>query len=221
MKKPPLAFFEPMGYYVYWYEKEGEVYYVGKGINDRCWHHVGEKGYDPEDLHIHAWHLTEDQSLLLESYLISTLKPRDNKVRGHHEERFIMASIAGLFDNYTAGLRNMHKEMQEFLEEHELYDLVGLTTSRSNGFTIQTPSKKSFWLVLIASVDSPDYLIRFATNKPSEFDGLLEKLDSRLGEEYELQTKESLKGTDSDLPANQVQISVSSVEEAVALFKEF
>ena len=221
MNKPPLAFFEPMEYYVYWYEKASEIYYVGKGINDRCWHHVVEKGYDPADLHIVARNLTEREAFLLESYLIFTHQPRDNKVSGKHQERFVMASIAGLFDSYSAGLRNMHTEMHEFMTEHDLYNLVSLTTSRSGSFLLQTPTKKSFWLSLIVSTETPEFVVRFATNKPSEFDSLLERLDERLGSEYELQTKESLKGTDSDLPANHVQVVVESAEEAVSFFKEF
>jgi len=90
MEKPTQEFFATLGQYVYQYiDSEGKPYYTGKGRADRCFAHVYEKGFDPEDCYIVARNLEkfEDkkdwQSFLLESYLISTQNPDGNTVSGH------------------------------------------------------------------------------------------------------------------------------------------
>ena len=111
MEKPTLEFFATLGQYVYQYKDEQGVYYTGKGNGDRCYAHVAEKGFDPEQCYIVARNLErfEDkkdwQSFLLESYLIATLNPDGNSVSGHYKECFVMANLS---DRKSTRLNSSH-----------------------------------------------------------------------------------------------------------------
>jgi hypothetical protein len=109
MEKPSGEFFTSLGQYVYTYkDSNGTPYYIGKGNGDRCWAHVVNKGYNPEDCWIVASNLEkfEDkkdwQSFLLESYLIATLKPDNNSVSGHYQECFVMANLSDFFSKFQS-----------------------------------------------------------------------------------------------------------------------
>jgi hypothetical protein len=88
MQKPSGEFFSQLGQSVYQYINRDTLkpYYTGKGNGDRCWAHVVDKGFNPEDCFIVARNLEnfEDkqdwQSFLLESYLITTQNPEDNSL---------------------------------------------------------------------------------------------------------------------------------------------
>lgn len=110
MEKPSFAFFESLGQYVYQYIDRDTLrpFYTGKGNLDRCWAHVVEKNFDPEDCFIVARNLEKFenkkdwQSFLLESYLISTHDPENNSVSGHYKECFVMASLSSMFTEFES-----------------------------------------------------------------------------------------------------------------------
>jgi hypothetical protein len=59
MHKPSGEFFSSLGQYVYQYVNRDTLkpYYTGKGNGDRCWAHVVDKGFSPEDCYIVARNL--------------------------------------------------------------------------------------------------------------------------------------------------------------------
>ena len=114
MEKPSSEFFATLGQYVYQYiDSEGKVYYTGKGNGDRCWSHVVEKDFNPDQCYIVARNLEKFenkkdwQSFLLESYLISTLNPEGNSVAGHYKECFVMVALSSMFKEYVSDQYNM------------------------------------------------------------------------------------------------------------------
>ena len=117
--KPSAEFFNTLGNYVYsWWE--GDVCrYVGKGVGDRCWAHVTEKEYDPNemDLKIEAKELTDRETLILESYLIKERDPKDNKVAGHHADNFLVGSVNNLYADWKAQQRHGFQELHAFTED--------------------------------------------------------------------------------------------------------
>lgn len=110
MEKPSFQFFDSLGQYVYQYVDRSTLkpYYTGKGNLDRCWAHVVEKNFNPEDCYIVARNLErfenkkDWQSFLLESYLIATHEPENNSVSGHYKECFVMASLSSMFTEFVS-----------------------------------------------------------------------------------------------------------------------
>jgi len=102
----PGAFWETLGQYVYGYMENGIFVYIGKGNGNRALSHVGSKEYNTDNLYIIARNLErfgekkDWQSFLLESYLISNNRPRDNSVSGHYKECFIMTKMSELFSEW-------------------------------------------------------------------------------------------------------------------------
>ena len=122
MQKPSTEFFSTLGQYVYQYVDRTTLkpYYTGKGNYDRCWAHVIEKGFNPDDCYIVARNLErfEDkkdwQSFLLESYLITTHEPESNSVSGHYKECFIMASLSSLFTEFENDQHDNFEKLPEW-----------------------------------------------------------------------------------------------------------
>lgn len=130
MEKPSFSFFESLGQYVYQYINRDTLkpYYTGKGRLDRCWAHVVEKGFDPQDCFIVARNLEkfEDkkdwQSFLLESYLIATHEPESNSVSGHYKECFIMASLSSMFSEFESDqYDNFEKLPDWYIENYDSF----------------------------------------------------------------------------------------------------
>jgi hypothetical protein len=216
MKKPPIDFFRPMGYYVYQYQdpSTGEIYYIGKGVNDRCWNHVSEKGYNPEHLTIIAQHLTEEESLLLESYLINQNSPTDNKVSGHHEGRFIMSRFTGLFDQYLNDQREMFNELHAFISEYDVVrKYVGYSWSRQKSFLVESNAIDNLYCsIKLESQGSGDTIsVIFKGNKSKA--PVIKKIKERC-EEFTILGEGS--GQDP-----WVSFVVSDLEEAVSLWSDF
>ena len=62
----------------------------------------------------------EEEALLLESYLINQYRPTlDNKVSGHHEERFIMSRFSGLFEQYLSDQREMYEKSKAIMNAYQ------------------------------------------------------------------------------------------------------
>lgn len=154
MDNPTLKFYETIGphyVYGYWCNEQDKWRYIGKGVGNRVQHHVGEKGYDLEDAHILVQNLPDDKTAaLVEALLIHEHDPIDNKVRGHHTERFVMASLKGLFDNFVDSQRNFHYEKGEFLLEHRdvLQNTVGGTASSGSSFSVWSNFRDSTQFII-------------------------------------------------------------------------
>jgi hypothetical protein len=130
MRKPTSEFFLSLGQYVYQYIDRDTLkpYYTGKGNLDRCWAHVNEKSFDPEDCFIVAKNLErfenkkDWQSFLLESYLIAKSQPEINFVSGHYKECFIMASLSSIFSDFESEqYDNFEKLPDWYLENYDSF----------------------------------------------------------------------------------------------------
>lgn len=129
MEKPSQEFFATLGQYVYQYiGSDGRPYYVGKGRGDRCYAHVFEKGYNPEECYIVAKNLEkfEDkkdwQSFLLESYMIATQLPEGNSVSGHYKECFAMASLSSMFSSFKSEQYDMFESFPSwYIENYDTF----------------------------------------------------------------------------------------------------
>jgi hypothetical protein len=130
MDKPSSEFFSTLGQYVYQYVNRDTLkpYYTGKGNGDRCWAHVIDKGFDPNDCFIVARNLEkfEDkqdwQSFLLESYLIYVNAPENNSVSGHYKECFVMASLSSIFSEYESDRYDNFSALPEWYVDN--YDVL-------------------------------------------------------------------------------------------------
>jgi len=219
-------FFSTLGQYVYCFRgPNGETNYIGKGVGDRCLHHIKDKGYSFEDCTIIARNLErfnlekKDASFLLESYLISTLSPKDNSVGGHYKECFVMANLSFLFDEYSNSQRNMFNEMVEFVEHNRdaFNGTVGFTETRQTSFYLETGAKDNIYAGIKVSSKARDipisFLVKAGSSAPaSAFEDLRTKVVANLGDIYDLDTT-SVKNT--------ISFPVSSLDEAVELWESF
>ena len=217
MKKPPIDFFRPLGYYVYQYQTPltGEIYYIGKGVNDRCWNHVTEKGYNPEHLMIVAQNLTEEEALLLESYLINQYRPTlDNKVSGHHEERFIMSRFSGLFEQYLSDQREMYEEVHTFIRQNEVTQkYVGFSGSRNKTFTVETNARDNMYCSIKLDASNSSDIISVVFKGTKSKAPVIEQIRERC-QEFTVNGN----GTGVD---PWVSFAVTDLEEAVSLWSDF
>lgn len=225
IEKPPFAFFEELGQYVYGYKNhEPDVFkYVGKGNGDRCWSHVIEKEYAAEDCVIIARNLEKFidkkdwQSFLLESFLIFFHKPCDNSVSGRYKECFVMTDLSFLFEQYQSSQRNMFKELHEFHEKYEevIGQNVGYSESRGASWYIETGAKENKYFGVKVQTKEPEITVIMKVNStnstPEMYNKFVETLTDNLGSKYELDTSNK----------NSVSFPVETLEEAVSLWKSF
>jgi hypothetical protein len=224
MKNVPLQFFEELGphyVYGYWCNDTDTWKYIGKGVGNRVLAHVAEKGYDPEDAHILVQNLPDDKSAALaESMLIDIYNPRDNKVSGHHTERFIMASLKGLFDDYVDGQRNFHMEKADFLLKHRdtIQNTIGGTASTGSSFSIWSSFRESTQFLIIVGKNVQCQLKvqppgTTEANKKA-FANIRDRVLPALEDEYELEVVEKgIGGT--------ITWTVEDEETAIQLWSDF
>ena len=141
-------FWETIGpHYVYGYKHpDGSWKYIGKAVGNRVTHHVAEKGYDLEDAFILARNLPSDEvAIAVESALIEEHQPTDNMVSGHHKGNYIMASLKGLFDDFSASQRNFHTELAQCIVDHKeiLGSSIGLANSNNSSFLVSSTLRES------------------------------------------------------------------------------
>lgn len=220
------AFYETIGphyVYGYWCTDRNRWKYIGKGVGNRVQHHVEEKGYDLEDAIIMAQNLQDDKSAaLVESLLIFIHNPIDNKVSGHHKERFIMASLKGLFDDFTAGQRNYHIELAECIVNHAdiLGSSIGGSTSNNSGFLIYSALRESTNMDIRVSKNGVNVSLNSqpATDNAASrahFDNLVEKVTPLLEKEYELGIYPN------DKLGGKIKFDVEDLETALQLWSDF
>jgi hypothetical protein len=228
-KRPTKEFFDTLGQYVYCYRgpdgemkplRIGEEKYVGKGIGDRCLHHIKDKGYSMDDCFIVACNLEKfnldkkDASFVLESFLISTFNPKDNSVSGHYKECFVMSSLSFLFDNFVNDQRNMFKELNELVNSNpEVFDgTIGYTETRGSSFYLETGMRENVYFGIKVQTKEPNVTVLLKANSDKFFAPLVEKVSSNLGDTYDLDTTSN---------KNVISFAVDTLEEAVSLWQSF
>jgi hypothetical protein len=229
--KPTKEFFDTLGQYVYCYRgpdgemkplRIGEENYVGKGVGDRCLHHIKDKGYSMDDCFIVACNLEKfnldkkDASFVLESFLISTFSPKDNSVSGHYKECFVMSSLSFLFENYQRGQRDMFKELHELVSSNpEVFDgKIAFSESRDTTYYIETDNKNTLqtYLGIQVKTTDPQISVKMKTNSDKIFQNLVEKMVDNLGDQYDLNTTGA---------KNTISFPVDTMEDAIEMWQSF
>lgn len=229
--RPTKEFFETLGQYVYCYRgpdgllkplRVGKENYMGKGVGDRCLHHIKDKGYDIEDCFIVARNLErfnldkKDASFVLESFLISAYAPKDNSVSGHYKECFVMSSLSFLFENYQQGQRNMFQEMTELVSSNpEAFNgKIAFSETRGSSFYLETDNKNPLqaYLGLKVQTGEPQITMILKTNSDALYANLCNKMMENLGDRYELNTSG---------PKNQISFPVETMEDAIEMWQSF
>ena len=146
--KPSGEFFRNLGVYVYGYKDPETVdgwNYIGKGVGDRAYAHVEDKGLDWDDCFVIARNMENygDGHAIahaLESFCIEHFKPKLNLVKGkYQEEIYIMSRFAGLFEQHLSEQREMFREVHDFISENEIIrSKVGYSNSRNKTWTVET-----------------------------------------------------------------------------------
>ena len=218
-------FWETIGpHYVYGYQHpDGSWKYIGKAVGNRVTHHVAEKGYDLEDAFILARNLSSDAiAASVESVLINEYQPTDNLVSGHHKENYIMASLKGLFDDFSAGQRNYHIELAECIVIHAdiLGSSIGGSTSNNSGFLIFSGLRESTNMDI--RVGKSGVNVSLNSNPTSDtkagrehFDNLVAQVQPMLEGEYELSIVPNGK------LGGKIKFDVEDLETALQLWSDF
>ena len=192
--------------------------YVGKGVGDRCLAHLKEKGYKLEDCVIVARNLEKfnldkkDASFVLESYLIATTTPADNKVSGHYKECFIMADLSKLFGEYVDSQRNMFQELSDLiLLNPEIFTNVGYTETRGTSYVVETGMRDNIYFGIKIQTKDPEITCYLKANNEKVFKSLIQSAPKVLPE-YNLDTTSN---------KNQINFSVTDQNEAMTLWTTF
>jgi hypothetical protein len=218
--RPTGEFFKTLGQYVYMYKGTSErPAYVGKGVGDRCLHHLKDKDYSIEDCIIVAKNLEvfnlekKDASFVLESYLISTLDPEDNSVSGHYKECFIMSSLNFLFNEYQEAQRDMFAELVELISNNPeaFKNRVGYTESRGTSYYVETGMREGVYFGIKVQNKEPSVTVLIKSNSAAAFPSLVENVEKNLGSKYEL---------DSTSTKNVISFP-TTIEDAVELWGSF
>jgi hypothetical protein len=226
MLKPSGEFFARLGQYVYQYiDPETKTsYYTGKGNGDRCWAHVADKGFDPEHCHIVARNLEkfEDkkdwQSFLLESYLIVTENPDGNTVAGHYKDCFVMASLSSMFSDYQSEQHDMFETLPEwYVENYDVFRnrLREVKLNATTAFFLSNARSGMYMMWYWNTTDDP-VKITFEINLP---DG--DKLEVQKKTLAKWLKENGITKVHSDGKVQKVAVFVDTIEEVIALFKEF
>lgn len=225
MEKPSGEFFATLGQYVYQYiDEQGIVYYTGKGNGDRCWAHVNEKGFNPEQCRIVAKNLErfEDkkdwQSFLLESYLITTLNPDGNSVSGHYKECFVMANLSEIFGEYQADQHDMFESLPSwYVENYDIFRgrLREVNLNATTAFFLSSARNKMYmmWWWTPSSTEPIRVAFEIAA-KAEELGNIQTKLKQWLKTEGHTKTIQEGK-------EQKFTIFVDTIEEVISLFKTF
>ena len=218
-------FWETIGpHYVYGYQHpDGSWKYIGKAVGNRVTHHVAEKGYDLEDAFILARNLSSDAiAASVESVFINEYQPTDNLVSGHHKENYIMASLKGLFDDFSSGQRNYHIELAECIVNHAdiLGSSIGGSTSNNSGFLIFSSLRESTNMDIRVGKSGVNVSLNSAPTSDNaagrgHFDKLVDKVRPLLEDVYELGIYPN------DKLGGKIKFDVEDLETALQLWSDF
>lgn len=221
MEKPSGNFFSTLGYYIYWYSDGINPYYIGKGVGDRCWAHVIDKNFDPDHITIVAKDLSEEQALALESYLIYKHNPRENKVLGHHTERFVMAKLSEVFGTYQNEQYDNFVSLPEWYTEN--YDALfkgkvrELKISSESTFLLSSANQQMYMMFYWypTRVEEP-IKVTFEVNLPSG-----DKLEFTKDKLRQFLKKCGHKNTFDDGKPQKLALNIDSIDAVVKLWVDF
>ena len=228
LRKPSSSFFETLGQYVYQYVDRATLkpYYTGKGNGDRCWAHVVDKDFDPDDCYIVARNLErfEDkkdwQSFLLESYLISSHEPENNSVSGHYKECFVMASLSSMFTEFEFSQYDNFAALPEWYVKN--YDALRgrvreLKINSTTTFLL-SGSNNQMYMMFWWDPTNVDAQIKctFEINLPEG-----EKLDSSKKKLIAWLKTEGYKEVSPDGKIQKMAVNVDNIDAVLSLWKSF
>ena len=146
--KPSGEFFKLLGKYIYGYKNPETTHwdYIGKGVGDRAYAHVEDKGLDWDNCYLLARNLESYDSTIdgtqfaIEAFLIDFFDPKLNLVKGKRQkEIYIMSRFAGLFEQHQNDQREMYEELYEFIRDNDVIRKnVGFSGSRGKTFEVET-----------------------------------------------------------------------------------
>jgi hypothetical protein len=224
--KPTGEFFQSLGQYVYQYlDKEtGVPYYTGKGNGDRCYSHVADKGFNPEDCYIVARNLEkfEDkkdwQSFLLESYLITTQNPDGNSVAGHYKECFTMAALSSMFDDFQIDQHDMFETFPDwYVENYDTFrgKLREVNINATTAYFLSNARRKMYMMWWWNHSSTDPIKVTFEINaKGEELVALQKTLKTWI-------KGEGFSKTHADGKDQKIAIFCDTIEDVVRLFNNF
>lgn len=226
MEKPSLEFFATLGQYVYQYiDSEGKPYYTGKGNGDRCYAHVADKGFNPEECYIVAKNLEKFeekkdwQSFLLESYLIATQSPDGNSVSGHYKECFVMTSLSSMFTNFKSDQYDMFETLPIwYVENYDTFRgrLREVNLNATTAFFLSNARNKMYMMWWWSPNSEDPIKVTFEVNLP---DG--DSLKSQKETMRKWLKENGYSKVHDDGKVQKFAVFVDNIEGVVTLFKEF
>ena len=163
----PKAFTDTLGRYVYMYKQDGQVVYVGKGVNGRCLDHITTKGFSYDDLYIVARNLEDfdakeedSSSFAIESLLIHMYNPSHNSVSGHYKENMVMVKFSELFNDYVDGQFDAFAELPNwYIDNYDSFKgKVSEVKIINNRYQITSSAKSAIWFKLFQTGNNEDTL---------------------------------------------------------------
>jgi hypothetical protein len=226
MEKPSLEFFATLGQYVYQYiDADGKSYYTGKGNGDRCYAHVADKGFNPDECYIVARNLEKFeekkdwQSFLLESYLIATQSPDGNSVSGHYKECFVMTSLSSMFTNFKSDQYDMFETLPVwYVENYDTFRgrLREVNLNATTAFFLSNARNKMYMMWWWSPNSDDPIKVTFEVNLP---DG--DSLKSQKETMRKWLKENGYSKVHDDGKVQKFGVFVDNIEEVVTLFKEF
>jgi len=227
MRKPTSEFFLSIGQYVYQYIDRDTLkpYYTGKGNLDRCWAHVNEKSFDPEDCFIVAKNLErfenkkDWQSFLLESYLITTHEPESNLVSGHYKECFIMTSLSSMFSEFENDQYDNFAVLPDwYLNNYESFRnrVREIKINATTTFVLSNARNQMYMMFYWNPTD-----VQQPTKVTFEINSEGTKLDSIKNNLTKWLAKNNHKKPFADGKVQKLAVNVDSIDDVISLWNEF
>jgi len=227
MRKPTSEFFLSLGQYVYQYIDRDTLkpYYTGKGNLDRCWAHVNEKSFDPEDCFIVSKNLErfenkkDWQSFLLESYLITTHEPESNLVSGHYKECFIMTSLSSMFSEFENDQYDNFAVLPDwYLNNYESFRnrVREIKINATTTFVLSNARNQMYMMFYWNPTD-----VQQPTKVTFEINSEGTKLDSIKNNLTKWLAKNNHKKPFADGKVQKLAVNVDSIDDVISLWNEF
>lgn len=224
--RPTSEFFATLGQYVYKYvDTDGKIIYIGKGNGDRCWAHVGDKGFNPENCYIVAKNLEKFEgkkdavAFALESFFITTENPETNAVSGHYKECFIMKPLSSMFSEFQNEQYDNFESLPEwFTINYNVFKgkLREIKINSTSTFFLSSARNNMYMMWYWSTVDSNE-----PVKVTFEFNAQEGKLDSMKD-----QMKKWLKAgghtkTFADGKDSKMAVNIANINQVIELFQAF